>query len=688
MRRLVVILLAWLCMGQATGVGVGAPFHSAWRGGGANPTFHLDYDNPAQLASVDRLSSDLTINGTTVSPTFVYYGGDASGSGWTAATGDNLDFVSAGTDPTYNAGSPLLGATNDDSVDFNAGDYFAEASAGSADVTTEDLVFEIVFQAAGSGTNGLMGNQDQTSPFPGWHVFENGGKLRGQIDAGAAQGSFDTAALDAGVYYHAFGCVNRDEASTSGATWNLNGASSGSGVDLSAAAGTLTSTKKLTLGALEDGGSKAGSAIAYAAFYVQSSWHASGATGKTDCTTAAKKRFAQLTGHYPIAADGTATPLVMTRAATKLLRKYDGVSVTELFEIGDNWPAVEELSDGTIQYLSEPASTGNLIVQSQDVGTSWTEMDAGDTQSLNSVADPLQDGSSLADGNIGDATDGVHGFTQAVTLTAATYTLGAFFKKGDQDFAYLEDQTVANTQSWVDLTDCTAGTIGSAATAFLENYGSMCRFSIAFTGTAASHTLAIGSAAADNDETFAGDASTVNTSFWGMMVEKADTPRSPIMTTTGAVARVADTMTYDVPTGSLDAEMSIVYTATCPAGVEVVGPYMVSVTDGGHATDALLTFISAGGGQRIGSDGLTNGSGVFDTTDGTSHTVVSSYIAGTSVTGYGDGTEIYEDTSSIGTLTDGDELDIGGYPATNTLQPACGFTEVCLWDAAGNLECN
>ncbi|KKL05838.1 hypothetical protein LCGC14_2602030 [marine sediment metagenome] len=77
-----------------------------------NSTFKI-FDG---VSGVDNLDPNLTINGTTVTPTFRYNGKDANGTDWAPWTyGETLDWVSNGTNISFNQGSPLLGS-NDDSV--------------------------------------------------------------------------------------------------------------------------------------------------------------------------------------------------------------------------------------------------------------------------------------------------------------------------------------------------------------------------------------------------------------------------------------------------------------------------------------------------------------------------------------------------------------------------------------------
>ena len=107
-----------------------------------NPIFStLDTDN--YPPSIANLPAALTINGITVMPTLRYNVGDANGTNWAPwGYGETLT-LQAGTAPTYNNGSPLLGSV-DDSVKFNAGGYYQAGNNTFADITTEDFVVEVI----------------------------------------------------------------------------------------------------------------------------------------------------------------------------------------------------------------------------------------------------------------------------------------------------------------------------------------------------------------------------------------------------------------------------------------------------------------------------------------------------------------------------------------------------------------
>lgn len=185
----------------------------------------------------------------------------------------------------------------------------------------------------------------------------------------------------------------------------------------------------------------------------------------------------------------------------------------------------------------------NLCLQSEDFDTTWTKVEL---TSVDTNADVALDGTTTADGLVADADDESHGVSQAITLTAVDYTFSVYAKAGDQDWIYMADSKVVNATAYFNVDIGLIGTVGAGATAGIENLpDGWCRCWITYTGTVAAHTHLIYSAPADADNTFAGDASTTNTTLWGAQVELGMFPSSYIATTTTSATRTADDLSMD-----------------------------------------------------------------------------------------------------------------------------------------------
>ena len=488
--------------------------------GAAKPTFKL-LSNGA-FDGVNNLNPSLTINGTTVTPTFRYKGGDADGTNWNQWTyGEILPVVSTGTAADLNQGSPLL-SSNDDSLKFNAGWYYQDSGSSFADVTTEDLVFEMVVKYSVSDNTVIASKR--AAGGEGWRLDKRTGpNIRVLIEDSAAHSiKWTSASIPAEAWYHVIVFVNRSENSTNGMQGYVNGISSGTGLNASSVL-TMTSAGSMIIGAGNAGAAPLDANIAYLAMWKQSAWHQEGASGPTEWASIAKERFYRLIGIYPALAKGTAAPTLATRATIACLDKSEDSDTTrKIYCVGPGWLRCASRVDSTATlvkgYLAEQSAT-NLILQSEDLGTTWAPIDAGDTVG-GSVVTPTKATSTTA-GIIGDATDGPHGFSQAVTLTAVNYTFSCFAKKGDQDWLLIDNATIANGKVWFNLATGAKGTQQAGiVAASIHSCGDgwyFCHY--AFLGTVAAHTLEVRPSEADNDTGFAGDGAAVNTYVWGSQCE-------------------------------------------------------------------------------------------------------------------------------------------------------------------------
>jgi hypothetical protein len=274
-----------------------------------NPTFKILEDKDV-TAGVHRLNPDLTINGTTVYPMLRYKGGDANGTNWPAwGYGETLT-LQAGTAPSYNQGSPLTGP-QDDSVKFNEGGYYKASNNSFADITTEDVVVEMVIKLNTSKLIVEFGKLDTESYFCLLRTGANLLLCRFFSDSSAVDVDSTSPILDS--WYHCMCFLDRNGSGV----WYLNGTNQSSPVDISSKSSTITNTGSFTLGAIDTGYTSV-SSYAYLSIWKYDNWldtHLQAAI--------AKERFAKLTGVYPISANGTTkTPTIMTRDTSAYLEKY------------------------------------------------------------------------------------------------------------------------------------------------------------------------------------------------------------------------------------------------------------------------------------------------------------------------------------------------------------------------------
>ncbi len=300
---------------------------------------------PGVQSGIERLAEmPMLINGMLPTTSLVFVGGDASAEGWAERGGAGTLALQAGTAPSFEQPSPLSPA-DEYGVLFNTGGYFAGDNAlgnfGTNDLLVELFLFpkatsrQILshYLAAVSGLY-IMGpwgwsNLALSLHYPSTSVLVESANL---ISGGMTN-----------QWLHAMVAINRDEASTNGAKWYIDGAVSGSGADVSAAAATaMDSNSPFIIGARADGGNSFDSGLAYLAVHSRANWFQAGAAGPAEWATIAKNRFAALMGSKPkrsrysiLAPISSGT----TVAAHQPKRLADGY--TQLFLMGPSTPRFE-----------------------------------------------------------------------------------------------------------------------------------------------------------------------------------------------------------------------------------------------------------------------------------------------------------------------------------------------------------
>ncbi len=575
-------------------------------------------DVPFSSSGIEQLTPLLAINGLSALPELRYKGGDANGSGWTAwGYGSNLSFV-AGTSPTFYAGAPFLGSAND-SVLFNAGGHFQAGAASVGNVTTEDLVVEVVFRASVAGaTKQVIFKSDGTN---GWQVeITSAGALRLVLTQNSSTVAVSAGTVVDGAWYHAMWFVNRDENSTSGAVGYLN-ATAGSGANPFALRASIGNSALLSLGANASAGEQYAGALALVSVWKQGGWHQPGSSGPTEWAAVAKERFARLCGVYPRYALGTRTPSVMIRASTAQLDILRN-SVRTTYLVGAGWPRVCRRvdSDGTevSGYLAEKQVT-NFCLQSADLSTTWTKIDAGDGIVTNSWRAPSND--MVADAIVPDASNNQHGVTQDVTITGALHVYSCWMKAGTHSWGYLADATVANCTAYFNLATGVMGTLGSGVAAgFMEDWGNgWYRCGIRFTGTSAAHTFQISPADGNGDITTSGNGSSAAMYVWGVQLERSvDRMTSFIPTTTASATRQADRLDYKADDGSTSTtkgtlEMSVLV----PEVDDITAAQSVLCIVNGPGSGNYNVHLSIGTSEVLDWEGKDGGVTQWDITDTT-----------------------------------------------------------------------
>lgn len=316
--------------------------------GSDKTTLYLPFNN----SGLSNLEQDLTINGTTVSPTFVYEGKNATAASWAASVGSDLTATGSGN--TLGLGTPFLDNT-DEAVGYVSSMHYYAPTLTYAQPGTNDFVFEVVFRAGAVSDTGYL---LRTISGTGFYLAQTSGILLLSVVGAGGSTTAGTPALTPGAWYHVIGFVD----ASGGIKMYANAVAGATTGDMTSV-GSVENGYALKVGYLHE------NPLAYAAMWIAPDWLDTHLQADI-----AKERFAKLCGVYPSKAKGTAVPEVMTRSSVAHLDKFEDDGTRKLYMVGANWPrlCLRQGADGNglKGYLSEGAAT-NLEDQSEDFDSAY-----------------------------------------------------------------------------------------------------------------------------------------------------------------------------------------------------------------------------------------------------------------------------------------------------------------------------
>lgn len=507
-----------------------------------------------------------------------------------------------------------------------------------------DVSMILVARLTARGATQYVASKYDTANSKGWGLRVTAGDVVQGVGNATTFGSYTLDTFGEWNIYE----LQCDSGATNGARLYVNGYLAGSAANCPSDLTTVTVAKNFSIGCRPNGTNN--DCIDGQVAYVRVQTGTGLITGGTTVQDSVAQRHAQeLMGVWPaeaVTAAPLATDLRSTRAMLDIDRDCDGI--TRLFRVGPYWLRVgkrKEISKGgvcAVGYLSEPQSI-NLALRNTDMTNgSWTDAGGADSFTADLTVSPMNETNSGGQGHTVDryvaAADAVgveHAARQAITLTAATYTASIFFffnsDVANKPFAFIRDATVANAIAYFNIQHCAVLSQGSGlltttqgpyAGARVIDYGALsatsrwCRASITFTGTAASHNIDFGYAAADGDTTFTTSASEALGSMWGAQVEQIDdgyNATSVSLTAGSTVQRNLDGLQFDgdnIPaTGQLswsilDYDSKCGNAGTCNVAAYVCTPYV-------DANNYLLMKHTTSTGQGIKDGAASAGGGVY-----------------------------------------------------------------------------
>lgn len=231
--------------------------------------------------------------------------------------------------------------------------------------------------------------------------------------------------------------------------------------------------------------------------------------------------------------------VTFTRASTGTFVGSDGLlqSATTNEARFDHNPTTGE----SLGLLVEEART-NLLLQSEDLSTSWTNTNTSET--TNAATAP--DGTTTADKLIEAATTTEHSIRQDSSSQAAgTYTFSIFAKAAERTFLqFAATGVLGSFRANFNISTGILGSSDSELIASIVSYGNgwyKCIVTRTTTATGAlrSQWNIVTSSSSARVESYAGDG-TSGLFLWGAQLEAGAFPTSYIPTTTATVTRAAD----------------------------------------------------------------------------------------------------------------------------------------------------
>ena len=287
---------------------------------------------------------------------------------------------------------------------------------------------------------------------------------------------------------------------------------------------------------------------------------------------------------------------------------------------GETWTlqgnaVIHPTNSPMLGYLAEGAAT-NLCLQSQTIATAPWQIGNGIAVTADQYVAP--DGTTTMDKLTALAGNTQHFWYQQVTTTAAVQTYSVYLRYVNNQWARIGVYDgVASYYAAFDILNGVVGsTVGAVTATTIEPVGDGVTWRVSLTGTFAASALSqiyLSVVNADDPSFYLWNAAgTEAIGAWGAQLELGSFASSYIATTTAAVARNADVLTYSSAGNILGtagwayAELSTYWTTVQAGGSQAlgtgtvsVGPFLNSATslstgvrifDGTNVADATLTL--------------------------------------------------------------------------------------------------
>lgn len=486
-------------------------------------------------SGIANLSPYLTINGSTVSPTFLYYGNDATASTFPAQWGEALPITGTGAAPSLN--QPAYGNGDNDSMVVGSADMnYTSLSSSYADSATDDIVLELVgFWDGTADFKTIIAKKSSSSAGYGIQFTPTGAISLIASDGTNNAISTSTDTIQAGTFFHYIGFIDK-----SGSICGyLNSAQTPAAS--AGAVGSMTTTSGLSLFAFTGSSNRSQSGIVSVSMWQQSAWldtHLQAAV--------AAERFQKWSGIYPTKASGTAAP-TYSRACSAYATKWNGTSY-DLINCSAGLPRVDYVLDDSGTpfkgMLIEPQAT-NLLPYSNDINNAaWAKVLMGI-----STAETEETPASgiYYQGLVPDSTPSTAHYIDDVWVagSAVAHTTSFYGKKETGSWILIYNSYSGSRVNF-DLDNGVVGVTSGMDTADIIDTGNG-HFLCTFTETvpAGNNLCRIIAEDDDNTGTMTGDDVSVHVWLSFLQVETGNKPTSRIYTAGASATRLADSLQYN-----------------------------------------------------------------------------------------------------------------------------------------------
>lgn len=494
-------------------------------------------------SGISQLPQTLTLNGVDIAASLFYVGDDATASEWVARQGANLPVTGAGVDPVVGQRTPFTDGTQSVLFGGAGNNYYECADTTTGNMGGANAVTVCVFynDPTDTGSYLVAGKKGGLGAGnAGWYISRQSVTQARFVLANGISGGELSATRTIGTGWVVLVVVTN--ANGSSAWGQCMGSGVGTGTFSNPPVGPWDGSAPLRIG----GGSGLTTFNRRVAFVGQwlGSFLPADASATAIMNDINKDIQQRITGVYPQYFGGSPLCADTPRTSGAYCLVDDGTDVVAEL-VSTNFPRIGRQAAGVEGngYVGERAA-GNSLLWSQDLSNAaWTKVNG----SISGTAIGPDKESTLQVYD-SDGTLGVHGVSQAATLTAAPCTFAFFFRERAKSWAYMDIDTIANTGVYFDLANGVVGTVGAAVLGSgMERWTAdgLWRCWVTFTGTAASHTHRALAATGDGGIVYAGPSANELDMGWGG-VELLPGMTTPVRTTTATATRNTDSINFDV----------------------------------------------------------------------------------------------------------------------------------------------